>query len=36
VSRLAELETGKADLVYLVKYFELLESMGVLKIKRAA
>jgi len=36
VSRLAELETGKADLVYLVKYFELLESMGVLKIRRAA
>ena len=31
-----ELETGSADLGYLVKYFEVLESMGVLKIKRIA
>ena len=36
VSRLTELETGSADLGYLVKYFEVLESMGVLKIKRIA
>ena len=36
ISRLAELETGMADLGFLVRYFELLESMGVLRIKRAA
>jgi len=35
ISRLAELETGMADLGFLVRYFELLESMGVLRIKRA-
>jgi len=35
ISHLAELETGMADLGYLVRYFELSESMGVLRIKRA-
>jgi len=35
VSKLVELETGKSDLEYLVGYYEFLEKMRVIEIKRA-
>ena len=34
VSELVELETGKTDLEFLVGYYEFLEKMGSIKIKR--
>jgi hypothetical protein len=35
ISKLVELESGKKDLEYLVRYYEFLQKMGLLEIRTA-